>query len=209
VLIWLSDAGAVVTFLVGPGDAPKKFIVQKEFACYYSPVLRAAFNSEFIEGQTQTYRLEETTEGTFRFLMQWLYTQRLELVQLRKEEVPIDDAYIEDGNLFGLWVLADNLGMEKLQNQAIKSIEEVGIKTKSHATTHIRYIYENTAASSPLRRFMVDRCSSFLDVKEFANWPKNYYPYEFLMDMIGSMKPRLNGNAPEMDEYLVKVRDDQ
>jgi hypothetical protein len=33
-------------------------------------VLEAAFNSEFVEGQTQTYRLEDATERAFRLLVQ-------------------------------------------------------------------------------------------------------------------------------------------
>lgn len=37
-----------------------------EFACHYSPVLNAAFNSEFVESQTWTYCLEDDEFGPFR-----------------------------------------------------------------------------------------------------------------------------------------------
>jgi hypothetical protein len=56
---------AIVTFLIGPGDSPKKFIVHKEHACHHSPILNAAFNGNFVEGQTQTYRIEDTSPGPF------------------------------------------------------------------------------------------------------------------------------------------------
>lgn len=47
----------------------------KEFACFYSPVLNAAFNGEYVESQTQSYLLEDVAASTCRFLVQWLYTQ--------------------------------------------------------------------------------------------------------------------------------------
>lgn len=56
-----------------------EFMVHKEFACYYSPVFDAAFNSNFIEGQSQIYILDDTTEGAFRLLIQWIYGQKLHI----------------------------------------------------------------------------------------------------------------------------------
>ena len=50
-----------------------------EFVCYYSPALRAAFNSSFVEGQTQTYRLEDISTNAFRLFVQWLYSQKIDL----------------------------------------------------------------------------------------------------------------------------------
>ena len=51
-----------------------------EFVCHYSPVLDAAFNSGFVEGRTQTYELDDTRPGAFRFFVQWLYGQDIDLV---------------------------------------------------------------------------------------------------------------------------------
>jgi hypothetical protein len=55
-----------VTLYAGKNE--EKFIIHKEFVVHYSPVLKAAFNSEFIEGKNQTYRLEDTTERALRLL---------------------------------------------------------------------------------------------------------------------------------------------
>jgi hypothetical protein len=52
-------------------------MVLKEVACYYSPVFDAAFNSNFIEGQTQTCSLKDTSEGVFSLLLQWIYGQKV------------------------------------------------------------------------------------------------------------------------------------
>ena len=51
-----------------------------QFVCHYSPVLDAAFNSGFVEGRTQTYELDDTRPGAFRFFVQWLYGQDIDLV---------------------------------------------------------------------------------------------------------------------------------
>jgi hypothetical protein len=50
-----------------------------EFACHHSPVLKAAFNSSFIEGQTQTYRLEDMLPSAFRLLAKWFYSERIDV----------------------------------------------------------------------------------------------------------------------------------
>jgi len=55
----------LVTFVVGPEK--KEFVVHKSFVCHASSVLRAAFNSNFLEGQTQRYVLEDTTEAASTF----------------------------------------------------------------------------------------------------------------------------------------------
>lgn len=67
----------MVTILAGPNKEP--FLVHKDFACHYSPVLRAAFNSSFIEGETQTYDLDDVEEETVRLLVHWIYTQSIAL----------------------------------------------------------------------------------------------------------------------------------
>jgi hypothetical protein len=86
----------MVTLIAVKGDDTKAFTIHKESACHYSPPLNAAFNSAFIEGQTQTYRLENTSESVVRMLIQWLYTQKLDIVQLRNASLqPEDDNFTD------------------------------------------------------------------------------------------------------------------
>jgi len=75
----------VVTFLIGPGENPKKFILHKERVCYHSLVLEAAFSSKFVKGETQTYRIEDTSPGAFRLFTQWISREKLDLIQLRPD----------------------------------------------------------------------------------------------------------------------------
>ena len=54
------------------------FTINKAIICHYSPFFRAAFNSNFIEGETQSMRLEDVDANTFGLLQHWLYTQKVE-----------------------------------------------------------------------------------------------------------------------------------
>jgi hypothetical protein len=64
------DPCAMVTFLIGNREDPTKFLVHKEVACRRSPVLDVAFNSQFEEGRTQTYYLDDISVMAFRYFMQ-------------------------------------------------------------------------------------------------------------------------------------------
>lgn len=66
----------MVAYLIGPDEA--RYLMHKKAVYHYSPVLKAAFNSGFIERTTQTYQLEEINE-TFALFMQWIYKQKVEL----------------------------------------------------------------------------------------------------------------------------------
>jgi hypothetical protein len=74
------DPKSLVTFVVGPEGNTAEFFVHKEVVCHHSKVFQAAFNSVFIEGATQSYRLEDVSPAAFKFMMQWLYSQRFNLL---------------------------------------------------------------------------------------------------------------------------------
>ncbi|KAE9381274.1 hypothetical protein N431DRAFT_457876 [Stipitochalara longipes BDJ] len=60
--VTFADPNSLVTFIIGEKDESTKFTIHKEVGCCHSKVLDAAFNSDFVEGQTQTYRLEDTID---------------------------------------------------------------------------------------------------------------------------------------------------
>lgn len=166
----------LVTFTVGEGEDRRDFLVHKEFACRYSPVLRAAFDSNFIEGQMQAYTLEDTDEETFRLLVQWFYTQRLDSLpsddQFDPKSAEFEDKVdAQQTRLTGLWVLADKLLLPKLQNLALYAIDRTRIKTARSPTHCFDRIWEGTATDSPLRRYMVDICARRLAVGWLAKVP--------------------------------------
>lgn len=199
------EPGAVVTFLIGKeSDPPKTFLVHKEYACYASPVFDAAFNSNFIEGQTQTYKLDDTTPRAFRLLTQWIYLQKLTISQLqggvenwKQEEFSKDErrAIVQEFMaLVELWVLADKLRIPHLQNLVIDTIHAIEEKTLfAPSPLSLQYIYDNTAPGSQLRRFAVEVSISSLQPKDFINKRvAKYIPHQMLLDFAAHAAQRLN-----------------
>ncbi|TVY34943.1 hypothetical protein LSUB1_G007431 [Lachnellula subtilissima] len=181
----------VVTFKIGPNLT--EFVVHKEFACYYSPVLKAAFESEFIEGRTQTYTLDDTTEDAFRLLVQWLYSQRL-TSELRDESSgkPYDGIdkqtqrktiEAETKILVSLWVLVEKLLLPSLQNDAMGAIiwfaEQLDL-LDFHVNTAV---YAQTAPGSQLRRVFVDLCAYRLGTESIVQFQVNFSK-EMLLDIL-------------------------
>jgi len=89
------NATEVITFKVGKSVIKKNFVVHKEFACYYSPLLKGAFNSNFIEGSTHTHTLDDVDEETFSLFFQWLYSQRLD-APLEEDETKNQPTEVRD-----------------------------------------------------------------------------------------------------------------
>jgi hypothetical protein len=137
-----------------------KVMIHKEIACHHSKVLDTAFNSNIIKGQTQTYRLEETTEGTFELFMQWLYFQKLVSIKL-DELSDCESPKVTSANkdLVSLWVLADKLGMPALQNVALNAIHDLSNKANCVFVPTFGFINANTTTDSLLRRYSVASCA--------------------------------------------------
>ena len=59
----------MITLYAGDKQDSKSFLVHSSFAVHYSPVLKAAFSSDFVEGKTQEYRLDEESEEVVQLLI--------------------------------------------------------------------------------------------------------------------------------------------
>ncbi|KAN0122681.1 hypothetical protein V8E51_001007 [Hyaloscypha variabilis] len=150
----LKKPAELVTLYAGKSN--EKFVVHKEFVTHYSPVLRAAFSSDFIEGQTQTYRLEDTTEEAVRLLIHWIYTQKLDITKFDDwkpaPESPERFAIRkQNDSLANLWVLAEKLFIPQLLNLAIEEIEDIRVCSRSIPLSVCRYAdkYERIGADFP------------------------------------------------------------
>lgn len=165
-----------------------------EFVCHHSPVLKAAFNSNFMEGETQTYRLDEISSSAFRLLVQWFYNEEFDV--FKEEDLNCandeDDPEIEklwadqDINLIQLWIVADKLLIRPLQNAVINVLEEFWeepfVRHGGPSTSWIPYAYEHTTVGSPLRNFATDICAYKISPEGFAAHPDDF-PKEVLLDM--------------------------
>ncbi|KAG4443030.1 hypothetical protein IFR05_001484 [Cadophora sp. M221] len=215
--IWpvkFSDPGTLVTLIAGKDETYTKFLVHKEVACHHSrvwldnphpfnlklhphspaiDVLKAAFESDFIEGQTQTYRLEESTKGAVTFLMQFLYSQKLHTIQLN-DDCSIEDFQSkvpgmnnEDHVLVELWTLGDLLHIPKLQNVALKAIHAIQEKANRVRIHSLKDVYSLTSSGSLLRKYFVE-VAVFNMTHDGFDYCPDHYPHEMLLDVIRLMR---------------------
>lgn len=149
------------------------FDVHKEFACHYSPVLKAAFNSKFVEGQTQAYAFPEYEPEVIRCFIEWIYSQ-----QVSGAYSATDDRHIQFSEatlvLSKLWVLADSILVPKLQNYVIHELKRVCDSFQRIPTNSLEYIYLMTNSESPLRRWCFQWCVRRTPSNRYVKFPHLY-----------------------------------
>jgi hypothetical protein len=96
---------------------PIKYIIHKEFICYYSPFFKAAFNGNFKEGQTQEITISADVVA-FGVVVNWLYSQKV-------VTSGVDELILS--TLAQAWILADRFLIPKLQNQIMFHIHKICI----------------------------------------------------------------------------------
>ncbi|KAE9381302.1 hypothetical protein N431DRAFT_457903 [Stipitochalara longipes BDJ] len=119
----------MVTFVIGIGEGKETFVVHKEHACKYSPVLEKAFNSRFKEGQTKSqYHNGMTTE------------EKQEHYEICG---PQTDIQIQ------LWVLAEKLLVPRLQNELMDVFGLVSTTCLAPFEYRVEYIYQTPPRTAP------------------------------------------------------------
>ncbi|TVY73306.1 hypothetical protein LSUE1_G005521 [Lachnellula suecica] len=173
-----TNSHELVTLLVGKEPDVKRFVLHKESACFYSPVFKAAFNSEFIEGKTQECRMEDVNENAAQFLVRWLYHQELTTLVAPEGKCSQTDFI----SLIQLWVLADKLLIPRLQNLAIREAAKICSKAGVDPSLEFNWVYANTVPESPLRSLMIDYCVSKMDSIVYTTHPDRF-PAAMWMDL--------------------------
>jgi len=142
-----------------------------------------------VEGETQTYTLEETTEGVFALFSRFIYTQTL--------EGDVGGKVNAGQNLCKLWVLAEKLLIPRLQNQVIDRIEATRDEFNVIYPYSVKYVWENTASDSPLRRLFIRHCAWVVDGSWFRSHPEEL-PHEALIEICSLLREEVkftDGNA--------------
>jgi hypothetical protein len=170
------------------------FVVHKEWACQASPVLKAAFNSDFIERQTQEYRLDVAgiDDDVVHLLVSWIYTRDIDLAY-----VEVEGSFQEDRTfavhsvcLVKLWVLADKLLMPRFQNFIMARIDQLCSEEEAIAISMLRYVYNYTAIGSPLRKNITRRCAAATLSSRFCK-EYEHFPPGFLIDLTLLLKSKM------------------
>lgn len=168
--------------------------ITPEFVVHHSCVLAAAFsNTQFIEGKTQTYRLDDVRPNCFRLFVQWIYTQDFDLYTPKRRDLeakpPKYDVFTsiitQDVDFAELWVLGDKFMIPGLQNKAIdKLLANSSLNVYNPAW--FRYAYENTNDSSTLRKWAVDYSIVYIGNSRtgYVQTYREFYPKEMLLELL-------------------------
>ena len=164
--------------------------MHKEFACHHSPVLKAAFNSNFLEGQTQLYTLQDPGETTGRLFVHWLYFQQLDI--LDHDDWESKDKEDVGLSLVELWTLADKLLAPRLQNQIIQKMYRIMQQDEGCLPIPVlEYVYEHTPSDCALRRFILHHCACYMKPEAYIEAPEKF-PKEMLLELAVVYATKLN-----------------
>jgi hypothetical protein len=132
----------------------KIFLVHKAIACHHSRMLDKAFNSPFIEGQTQTITIKDFYfPDAFGAVQSWMYMQTPKGLQEENWACSFTQ------RLCISWVFADRLIMPKMQNEIMRALKAEG-KNPIHLAG---WLYKNTPPESKLRRWFVQHSAALMD----------------------------------------------
>lgn len=103
----------------------------------------------------------------------------------------------EAAALAELWVLADKLCIPALQDVALEAIYKEQPRTESGQAQILKYIYENTAADSPLRRYFVEVAAYFTPPDELRKYD-GWLPKEMVVDIAACAMERMAHGGLEL-----------
>jgi hypothetical protein len=168
----------VVTILVGP--ARKPYILHKDLLCFYSDYFRAAFQGSFQEATDGKIELSGVTTEVFEYFQVWLYTRRLDLLKLDFQ------------TMIKLWIFGDQHQIPLLQNYTVDGLFDKRIKQNRFSVSVMPQVYADTLPGSPLRRAVIEICTSLVleakansHLKNPGNWS-----VESLIDLVRAVEAR-------------------
>ncbi|KAI9650255.1 hypothetical protein NHQ30_000268 [Ciborinia camelliae] len=198
-----SSPNEIVTFVIGTGEDEERFAIHKEVACRHSEIWDRAFNGPFIEGQTQTYRLEDVDPKVFRMLMQWVYQEKFDHAHSLQRDGWIKECggetrklcAKEDILLVKLWILAEKFLIRRLQNYTMNIMFKHETRCGAMNSGCYQYLYRNTANDSMLRSFAVEqKCWTGPKLSPSAV-DSGHYPAQMLNDMVVVLQGQLPMNV--------------
>ncbi|KAK0104897.1 hypothetical protein ONS95_005162 [Cadophora gregata] len=183
---------SVVTVIIGPEESNETFIIHKDIICHHSSYFANAFNSKHLESKTQTITIPEVNSDTFGILVEWLYTQKIDI-----------DLKDHDGNILllsQLWTLAQRFGVPNLQNNIMDGLRPLVECTEGEALKNfLHYAYE-AKGTTMLQRLATDRMAWATSANRLEVWMSGgHLPQALLVDIIMSLKKdHVHGLEPTM-----------
>lgn len=146
----------MVTVLVGPEETA--FRIHKGLLCSKSEYFRAAFEGSFRESTEKKIQLRDEDSKIFQFYAALIYTDKAAL-SWNEEEFDVDVCC-------RLYVLADRLGSENIQNIVMDVIHGrcSRLDLPIFGLGTINHVFNNTLPGSRLRAILIDVASYDMDL---------------------------------------------
>lgn len=215
---------AFVTIIVNKGAHKETFVVHKCLVDHYSSFFKTAFDSKFIEGETQSMTIEDIESSAFGLLVHWIYTQSL------KQDQGNDSPSVV--LLAKVWSLAERFIMPRLQNVAIDQFR-LGLDRVADLIIFERlatFAYgKDLAKDNPIRKLTVEKyaygpfnttpqSSGFVPFPRCRSlqWPgvASSFPAEFFTDVMKTLaefhdRQLLLGEVSKASNFHVPVNEEE
>ncbi|KAL9023648.1 MAG: hypothetical protein Q9180_008157 [Flavoplaca navasiana] len=154
---YMGLADEVVTILVGLEETP--FRIHEGLLCSKSEYFRAAFEGSFKESTEKSVHLRDDDPKVFQFYATWIYTQKL-VINSTNGQLKVDICC-------RLYVLADKLGSEDVQNKAINLIHKscTAYPSQGIGIDTINYVFDHSLPKSLLWAILVDIAAYELNIE--------------------------------------------
>lgn len=163
--------------------------MHKKLLCDISGFFQAALNGNFQESKNQAIKMVEDDAEVFSYFQYWVYTG---VIKQRPRE-PTNE--ITSHTLAGIYIFAEARCIPALQNMAIDILISKHESSPRAPIEEYRYIYENTAERSPVRRFLAD-WAAYRGIlsKDWFN-DRSIYPTDFAIDLSLALYDRIQNNT--------------
>lgn len=165
---------SIVQIKVGLQKQP--FNMHKKLLCDTSGYFRAALNGNFQESKNQAIEMAEDSADVFCYFQYWAYTGVI-------EQKPRDSTEISWHTLAGIYIFAEARCIPALQNMAIDIFIGKHESSPRAPIEEYRYIYENTAEQSPVRRFLAEWAAHRGALSKDWFHDRTIYPTDFAIDL--------------------------
>jgi len=173
--------------------------MHEDLVASHFPFFKTATSRRWRKSSDRVIRMPEDEPHVFEVYLKWLYSG---LIFSKSDEGetqnhPITDEYIL---LYKCYILGEKLQDVGFKDTIMDSINELTWAKKGIITSTIRFVYDNTPASSPVRRFLVDVFTYSGEMVWIGKGKDSHE--EFLFDVSASLLRLKHRQLPDIAPYV-------
>ena len=172
--------------------------MHKKLLCDTCGFFRAALGGRFLEAQNQAIDMPEDDPGVFCYFQYWAYTGVIE--DQPRYQTPWR-------TVAGIYAFAEARCIPGLQNSAMDLLIRKHEVVNQAPINEYRYIYENTAEKSPVRRFLAEWAAhkGYLAKGWFVD--RTIFPIDFTINLSLALYERIEtGTSSTLDFWEIRSR---